>query len=680
MIDIPWHAIAISVVVSTGLSWLIYKDDYKKSNLWKVALFLRFICILLVTLLLFSPIISFQKSTLLRPKLLIYRDASLSCDSQSQFVFNKLMTELNQRVSSKVDIKQYKFANEVIPESAVPDVNFGSYTRFDEVGNHVQQFGKDESVVGAIVLSDGIVNKGKLPSFFQSSSSLPLHVIGIGDTTKYPDLNVQSLIGNEMVYQQNKFVIEASIFAIQSKNNSVSISIKENGRPILTETWKPGLERDFLKRLFEISPSQLGWVRYTLSLTGLQNERNINNNEKNIWVQVVDQKKKIHLVYGRPHPDLKAMKLALESKVQNEIVIYSGANGIKSGGDLYIFHGFPSNKKELEVVRNLNQQKIPHWIFVDNQVALSLLDLTLNQPLNLSFAQFQEVTTAISDQFGAFGLDSDMKTWKQFGPVLTPLMKLSLPQNFQVELVQKWNGTLTNFPLMGLVENDQTRSIWFFGNGIWRWRMNEQRFNANSVVFDDWLSKNILWLAAAGQKQKELKISIQDRELNVGEAYPLMISHFDKTGSLTMNGKVKLFVIDSANNKRELSLMKSMNAYKTQFIVPSTGQYKLRAELEDNHEVFDEVIVNGSKSNLETSDLVSNFEGLRAFSRKFNGKFYNQNQIGELIKQMDSYSLNSDRLILQDVNLSVMQIFWVLLIICVLFSIEWFLRKWLGKI
>jgi hypothetical protein len=210
--------------------------------------------------------------------------------------------------------------------------------------------------------------------------------------------------------------------------------------------------------------------------------------------------------------------------------------------------------------------------------------------------------------------------------------------------------------------------------------MNEQRVNASSPVFDDWMSKNVLWLAAAGQKQKELKISIQDRELNVGESYPLMVSHFDKTGSLTLNGNVKLFVIDSSKKKKEISLVKSLNFYKSQFIASNSGQFKLRAELEGNSEIFDEVVVNGNKSMLESSDLTSNFEGLRALSKKFTGKFYLNNQMADLVKQLESYSLNSERIIMQNLNLSAVQIFWVLLMICLLFSIEWFLRKWLGKI
>ncbi len=680
MLDIPWYAIAISVVVSFGLSWFVYKNDFKKGNLWKIALFLRFTGFLFLVLLLFSPVISYQKSTVLKPKLLIYRDASLSCDSLSELSTNLLIAALEKNIASKVELKRFKFANDLIPENANSEPNFSRYTRIDEIVNHLQQFAKDESVVSAVLLSDGIYNKGKLPGMLQGSSSIPLQVIGLGDTTIYPDLKIQSLIGNEMVFKQNKFVIEASLQSLQAKNIPVSISIKENGRTILSETWRSSLDKDFIKRLFEISPSQLGWVRYTVTLSGLSNERNLINNEKNIWIQVVDQKKKVHLVYGRPHPDLKAIKLALESKIQNEIVVYSGQNGIKLGGDIYIFHGFPTNKKEVEGIKNLTQQKIPHWVFVDNNVSLSLLDNTLNQQQNLNFGQFQEVTTEISNQFGAFVLDGDQKIWKQFGPVFSPLMKLNLPPIFQIQLSQKWNGINTNFPLMGLVENEQTRSAWFFGNGIWRWRMNEQRVNASSPVFDDWMGKNVLWLAAAGQKQKELKISIQDRELNVGESYPLMVSHFDKTGSLTLNGNVKLFVIDSSNKKKEISLVKSLNFYKSQFIASNRGQFKLRAELEGNSEIFDEVVVNGNKSMLESSDLTSNFEGLRALSQKFTGKFYLNNQMADLVKQLESYSLNSERIIMQNLNLSAVQIFWVLLMISLLFSIEWFLRKWLGKI
>ena len=624
--------------------------------------------------------ISYQKQTALKSKFLIYRDESLSCDSSSQRIRFMIDSLLKQKYADRVEIKSYKFAKEVLVESLPSVSNAKLNTRIDDVAAHFTQQTKDESVAGAVVISDGIFNQGKLPGFLQGSSKIPLFTVGIGDSTQYPDLNVQSLIGNEFVYKQNKFVLESSLKSIRISNAPVSVIVKENGRIVHQEKWVPQKQNDWIKLNFEIAPSQLGWVRYSVEIHGAISELNETNNSKSIWVQVVDEKKKIHLVYSKPHPDIKSIKLALESKVQNDLMVYAASSGIRNGGDVYVFHGFPSSKKEIEVIKNLIQKQIPFWVFVDNNLGFGALELVLNQTLNLNFGQFQEITGTIAQNFGAFSLEQDDRKWKSFGAVLSPLMKLNLPSNFQVQLIQKWNGIATDFPLMGLVEKGQHRSAWFFGSGIWRWRMNEQRLNQESSVFDDWLSKNILWLAASGQKQKELKISIQIRELYKGESYPVILTHFDQAGLPTTNGKVKFYLIDSTNKKRELSLVKSMGYYKSNFLASENGQMKLRAELLDKPEVYDEVLVNISKTNVETSNKVSNFENLRTLASKNNGSFYQPKELNLFMQKLDSLSLTSERIILQNVHVSFVQIFKVLLLIVLLFSGEWFLRKWLGKI
>ena len=678
--DIPWYAILISIVVAGGLSFIIYKEDFKKSKLWKFALFLRFIGSFLLILLLFSPVISYQEHITVKPKLLIYRDESLSCDSSSQKVKTIIDSLLKRKYTDKVEIKSFKFAKEVYNENLPSVLSSRFVSRIDEVTSHLLQQTKDESVAAAILISDGIFNQGKLPGFIQGSNKLPVLTVGIGDSSQYPDLSIQTLIGNEFVYKQNKFVLESSLKSIKISNNPVSVIVKENGRIVHQENWIPQKQNDWVKMNFDIAPSQLGWVRYSVEIKSAIQEMNYTNNSKSIWVQVVDEKKKIHLVFSKPHPDIKAIKVALESKVQNDLQVYSGLNGVRNGGDVYVFHGFPSTKKELEVIKGCIQKQIPFWVFIDNNQGFGALELALNQTLNLNFVQFQEVTASFSLNFGAFSLEQDDRKWKSFGAINSPLMKLNLPSNFQAQLIQKWNGIATDFPLMGIVEMGQQRSAWFFGTGIWRWRMNEQRVHQDASTFDDWVSKNILWLAASGQKQKELKLSIQNRELFLGESYPILLTHYDQAGLPTTNGKVKLYLIDSSMKKRELSLVKSMGYYKTNFLASVNGQLKLRAELADKPETFDEVLVNVSKTNIETSNRVANFANLRILASKFSGSFYGENELDKLLKQLDSNSLNSERMIIQNVNLTFMQIFKVLLLIVVFFSGEWFLRKWLGKI
>ena len=680
MIDIPWYAIVISFVAAFGVSFFIYKNDFKKSKLWKLALFFRFLGTFLLVLLFFAPSISFESQEIIKPKLIVYRDVSTSCDTQSLIVFNDLQERLFERFKNQLVIMPFNFSKEVSNASFATDFSQKQQTRIDEVIYHFQQQTKDESIGAGILISDGIVNQGKLPSFIDVNSTVPLYSIGIGDSTIYEDLEVQSLIGNEYVYKQNKLMLETSLSSKKCNGKSAIVLVKENGKIIHQENWTSSKNADWTKLSVEVSPNVIGWVKYTVEIKGSFNEKNIANNTKTLWVEVVDQKKKIHLVYTKPHPDIKSLKLALESKVQNELVIYNGSNGLKVGGDLYLLHGYPSNKKEIESLQGLLQKQVPFWVFADNQQAISCLDLVLGKTVNASFSQFQEVTTELNAQFGAFSLESDIKKWNSFGAVNTPLMKLNLGSEFQSQLIQKWNGISTGFPLMGNVENNGLRSCWFFGNGIWRWRMNENRVYGNASTFDDWVSKNVLWLAASGQKQKEIRISIQSRELNLGSSQPIMVTHYDKVGLPNLSDEVKLYLIDSQNKKQNIPLYKSLNHFKANFLASKNGQFKLRAELVNHPEISDEIVVSISKLGVEATNTVANFNLLRDVSRKHKATFFQKNEIDQLVKLLEKNAIGSDRILIVNKHVSFLQIFMVLMSIVVIFSAEWFLRKWLGRI
>lgn len=680
MIDIPWYAIVISFLAASGVSFFIYKNDFKKSKLWKLALFFRFIGTFLLVLLFFAPSISFESQEVIKPKLIVYRDVSTSCDTQSLIVLKDLQERLFERFKNQLVIMPFNFSKEVSNASFATDFSQKQQTRIDEVIYHFQQQTKDESIAAGVLISDGIVNQGKLPSFIDVNSTVPLYAIGVGDSTIYEDFEVQSLIGNEYVYKQNKLMLETSLSSKKCNGKSAIVLVKENGKIIHQENWTASKNADWTKLSVEVSPNVIGWVKYTVEIKGSFNEKNIVNNAKTLWVEVVDQKKKIHLVYNKPHPDIKALKLALESKVQNELLIYNGSNGLKVGGDLYLLHGYPSNKKEIESLQSLLQKQVPFWVFADNQQAISSVDLVLGKTVNASFSQFQEVTTELNTQFGAFSLESDIKKWKSFGAVNTPLVKLNLGTEFQSQLIQKWNGISTGFPLMGNVENNGLRTCWFFGNGIWRWRMNENRVYGNAFTFDDWVSKNVLWLAASGQKQKEIRISIQSRELNLGSSQPIIVTHYDKVGLPNLNDEVRLYLIDSQNKKLNIPLYKSLNHFKANYLASKNGQFKLRAELVNHPEIYDEIVISISKLGVEASNTVANFNLLRDVSRKHKATFFSKNEIDQLVKLLEKNAIGSDRILIVNKHVSFLQIFMVLMSIVLFFSAEWFLRKWLGRI
>ena len=110
------------------------------------------------------------------------------------------------------------------------------------------------------------------------------------------------------------------------------------------------------------------------------------------------------------------------------------------------------------------------------------------------------------------------------------------------------------------------------------------------------------------------------------------------------------------------------------------GQFKLRAELINHPEVYDEIVVSISKLGIEASNTVANFNLLRDLARKHQATFYLQSEIDKLIGTLEKSAIGSDRILVVNKHISFLQIFTILMGIVFIFSAEWFLRKWLGRI
>ncbi len=680
MIDIPWYALLSAIIIASGVSYLVYSKDFQQGKLWKTAAILRFFGVFLLVLLFFAPTITLKTNKIVKSKLLIYRDASASCDSLSLKINKTLDSLLNLKFGSNINVSSFDFAKEIVSNGNKMPNDMKQFTRFDQVVKHFKQQTKDESVTAALVISDGIMNQGQMPSFAGNTTKVPLFTLGLGDSIQYPDLMVTGCLANDQVYKENTFVVEGAFEAKEYPIGNIEIQLKEGNRIVQSKSWIPNHVNDFTKLIFDVKPSKVGWIKYSLQVTGKIAEKNGLNNTRDFWVQVVEEKKKIHLVYGRPHPDIKALKLALESKIQNEISIYSGLSGLKSGADIYVFHGFPTNKTELNSVMNVIQKRIPIWVFVDNPVNATLLSEQLNQNIGANFNQWQEVATNWNENYGPFLLEGTENQWKSLGAVNTPLTRFALNGDFQTQLFQKWNGIQTNYPLFGSCEKEGLRSLWFFGNGIWKWRMNEGRINNESKLFDEWVSKNILWLGASGKKQKDIQLSLPNRSFLLGSEQNITITHFDQTGLPQNKDEIEVYLIDSMGVKIQLAVNKNLNKYQCVVNPKSVGNYRVRASLKANAAIFDEQIVSVSHSGLEQNNTTANFDLLRRISHVNGGSFCVGKNLNEIIDNLSKNLIGTERIVEQESSLSFMQISGVMILLVFIFAGEWFLRKWLGKI
>lgn len=89
----------------------------------------------------------------------------------------------------------------------------------------------------------------------------------------------------------------------------------------------------------------------------MDNEENTINNRKDIYVEVLDSKKKILILASAPHPDIAAFKSVIEQNknYESEFATMDDMSKVKdiSAYDMIILHNLPNNTNSTNIVKVL---------------------------------------------------------------------------------------------------------------------------------------------------------------------------------------------------------------------------------------------------------------------------------------------------------------------------------------
>src|SRR3546814_12975321 len=132
----------------------------------------------------------------------------------------------------------------------------------------------------------------------------------------------------------------------------------------------------------DVCSSDLGRQKYVISLEPIEGEITEKNNTSTIFIEVLDRRRKILLLGAAPHPDLGALKQALESGQQYEVVTRLAEetqDTFTTGSySLIILPQLPADGHPVPAsLRNISgEKKLPVWHIIGNQTDM----VTLGRP------------------------------------------------------------------------------------------------------------------------------------------------------------------------------------------------------------------------------------------------------------------------------------------------------------
>ena len=676
----PW---LVALAIGAGLLYagLLYQPKQEWTNTYKYSLAaIRFTVIFIIVLLLAGPISRFFERNTEKPQFIIALDESYSIkafnDSASLDKTYQQLNALQEALEKKGIQVQVVDLNASDTKLARPN-QWTKQSAISQVLANVKDLEENKNFRGLILATDGIYNKGINPLY--QAFTVPIYSIGLGDTTVQRDVKIKNILYNKISYKGNEFPIHADIASQGTKGEIVTVSLKNKGQVLSSQ--KITLRDKSLQRIsFQTSAKEKGLLHLIVEVSTITGEKNTANNKAHVYIEVIDNKQKVLICAAAPHPDVKAMRSALDQKENIETFLcIPGISALpKENFDLVIFHQLPHMNNMLQNEFNeLMKTPTPKLFIVGNMTNLPLFNQA-NTLLSISQRSSQKdlAAASVNGNFTKFSLPEDQKDrWNDTPPLQVPFGDYKLKSEADVILYQKIGKVSTLTPL--LVTASDRKTAVFCGEGLWWWRMNEASKFGEALAFDKLIHDLVQFMSSKEDKRK-FKVYPANNEFLAGDPVLFQAELYNDIYEPVYDVPFQIKLTDENKEHLDYTFVhtKGNQGYSIVGLKPGVYQFTASGELNGKKEQYNgEFLVIEELSELIES--TANHQLLRELSAQTKGKFYQPSQINQLSAELTSQEF-PDVLHASESLLHWIQLTWILWLLIILASIEWALRKYKG--
>lgn len=682
--DYPWYFILFCLLAGAVYAALLYWLPRRKEPLErKLAIgltALRFLVVSIIAYLLLAPLVKHQRNEQEKPIILVAQDNSRSVvmTEDSSFYQSEYATEMNRLINTlgkDYDVHPFLYGSSIQTGDA-PDYKERA-TDISQVLLDLEQRYKNRNV-GALILSgDGIFNAGQNPSTLPPLP-YPIYTVALGDTTLRRDAAIVSLRFNRLAYLGNQFPVEAIVRATSLDGQRQRLTVRHKGREVFSQTIDYQ-GADFSTSLpIVLNADEAGLQAYTVTLSLSQGETSTKNNTRTFTIEVIDGHQKIALLAATPHPDIAALRQSIEKNQNYEVETFVGSEWQQGTHhwdkdyDLLILHNLPQRGVPFDI----NLSKMPVFFVVGSQTDLSRFNaFHAGVEIVSKLEKQSEATAAFNKNFANFTIDASVSAvLEQLPPLSAPFGDYKVAGNTASLFNAKIGGIVSEQPLLAFSQQQGIRRAFLFGEGLWRWRLHDYLDNGSHEAFSQIIDKILIYTSLQVNRERfrvDAKSVYSDNEAVIIDA-ELYDDNFEPTNQpdaeLSLNGAQYTFA-------------KSGSGYRLNLGLLDTGIHRYVASVVyggQKHTTSGRFVVEGV--NLEESSLVARHALLNTLSQRSGGVLLypsQLNQLPEILHQRDDikpviYSHTSyDELF----NLPL-----ILILILLLLTTEWVLRKYNGEL
>lgn len=662
--------ILIALAIGLVYASLLYLFSKKYSKPLTVLLFaFRTIVVAVLVVLFVNPYIKQKTSNIEQPIIVFAQDNSASVAMTADSVYYKrnypkALDSIQQALDKSYDVETVLFGSSAgngLSDSG--EINFSE--QYTNVSNALSTIGRQyyKKNVGAVVLlSDGIVNQGVNPELNIDNYPFPIYTVTLGDTVAHPNMAITEVKYNKTVPANMLFPLRVTANATNCKGKDMDVKVKMDG--VEVGSAKASVSSNRFSKTFDFNIDSENEGTKQIDIYA-------GDRKRTVFITVTDKKYRVLCIAKAPHPDIAAIKSALDDHFEFDVKYGESVENI-GDYDLLLLHQTADIRKDVALpTLYVVGPATDFEVFNQAQDAVTIKHGAVSSNL--------DIRGRYNNGFGLFTVSSDIKNeLRTYPPLALPHLEMMFNQRHDELLLMNIMDVETPNPLLAFsADAGGNKTAFLFGTGCWRWKLYEYYHHKNNDGFNEIFNKTVKYLLT--EKDKELTVNHKDSYITT-ESVSLTAELRNPNRELVNEPELSLTLRNKiTGDSYDYVFSKGDNTYSLNIGMLPEGIYNYSA-----HATLGGVEYNARGTfpveaiGIEAQDLTADINRMRSLADQTGGKHYYITEIRKLAgdlkndERITSISREETR---YDDLINMKALFFIILGII---TMEWVLRKMFG--
>lgn len=658
------------------------------SFFFKTARVARIITLFILFLLLLAPVFKWYQIQIQKPIIVFAVDQSKSIalpnDAAKQITLLKnTLPKLKSALANDYEVQMLSFGSKVRPFDSL--TFHDNQTNISSVLQQIQNQYEYQNLGAVVLISDGIINNGQNPLYMPQPLTFPVYSVVMGDTTLRRDIFIEKLIYNQHAYLGNNIRIQVNVKANLANGERTHIHLLENNKVLDTREISIQNKQYFQSVFFTVEAQQAGIHTYTMVIDSLPHEYTTKNNKAIAVIHVTTDKQKVIIASNAPHPDVGALRYALETNTALDVNVLSpdAAADSLAKANCIILYQLPSVANAAStLLKKIMTAQIPTLFVLGGQTQFTQLNQLFPSPILVTNSkQTEDAFPVINKTENIFNIsDNEIKTYEDYPPLLVPFADYKLPAGAEIVAYQRIKQITTSKPLIAFTswQSNQKCGI-IFGEGLYRWRLNEFEQTQQHIQFNTFINKLVSYLMT--KQKKEYFVVNAKPVFSEIENIEFQAELYNKSYEPVSTSDIQLSVTSDKNKTFTFTFDKNSPYYSLNAGTFPVGEFKWTATTNIGNDFFKKTgAFTVHEENIEIQNLTANYSLMEQLALRTKGEIIPLSQLESLSQKLKVNQNIVTTSSSQENFVSLIEFKWILILLALLLGIEWFLRRFFGSL